>query len=261
MLRGQGRRASRRDDVWVRRALAWLRSPSRKQPWHQVIAQAHALYQQDGLTRWHLEARLLTHQPLHEVAACCSLSPATVEAYAALFFDVRDHLGARDWLHHRALPPGYWLDGFRRDDVRSLLRLAALRGGPLVLDRALRVLTSVGGTAPPRPASLDQLAEALDDLHCRVWLVVQTLPLAAFRLPLLGTLQQLCQALQDLDHCIDQAACPGPLDLVRREMCAELVGAPTGEHPPGTMDGLVVRLHGLGVAVEHLERLALLRAA
>jgi len=53
----------------------------------------------------YLQARLLAGQTNEDIAKVMSITPATVEWYEALFFDVRKHLRCRDWIVLKVLNP------------------------------------------------------------------------------------------------------------------------------------------------------------
>jgi hypothetical protein len=259
-LHEQQRRAARQDDVWVRRALSWLRSPARRAPWHSSIKAAHALYEEDALPRWRLEGWVLTGLPQSEVAARCSLPAECVEAYEQVFFDVRSGLTARSWLNHRTLPPRSWLYGFRRGDTASLLKWAALTGGPLILEQVQRVLTTPRRTTPLR--TVDELEEALCDLSCRFALLLHTLPLRAFLPPTREVILQVSQALLDLQRHVDAAGQANPLEQVRREVQEQMLPPlAVGQASPPPVDEVVVRLGQLDDIVDRLGHLQFARAA
>jgi hypothetical protein len=90
--------------------------------------------------KWRLEAYLLTTEPLETAAARCSVSLATAQTYHDIFFDVRPHREARDWVWLRAIRAGAW-NGFGRDFPGSLWKGFAYSAGPLALEFAVAVTT------------------------------------------------------------------------------------------------------------------------
>jgi hypothetical protein len=218
------------------------------------MAEAWALYQTNDLRRWHLEARLLTEEPVVGVARRCDLQPAVVEAYMEIFFDVRSRPGACDWLAHRVLPPRWAVLGIHPGDTATLLKLAALKGGPLALDQALRTLSRRGCNKGRDQLDLYGLAEASVDLACRFSLLLETLPLSAFRPPFLDALQMLAQALSDLQFAVESACRPGPLDAVRDELRGALLGCSSAprDAEPDVLPGLAARLAQLEVVIDQL---------
>jgi hypothetical protein len=87
-----------------------------------------------------LQALLLTSEPLQVVADQAGLSLATVEAFHSLFFDVRAHLSARDWVQVRVIGGGI-NDNFAGNDPGVLWRWAAYSGGMSVL----RIMMAITG--------------------------------------------------------------------------------------------------------------------
>jgi hypothetical protein len=206
----QQRRPSRRDDRWVRlacRHLRWLGRAGRTKPPKCLrhVHQASALRQGEGAVRWHLEAHLLTGEGAALAASACGLDVGVVEAYVALHYDVLHLLGAADYVAHRLLPRRAAL-GVRPDDVGGLLKLAAWKGGPLTLGTALRVLTG-NGVPRDRLGSMGhgELEQACAELRCRFWVLVQTLPLDAFRPDRVGRLQTVEEALVALPQEVQEA--------------------------------------------------------
>jgi hypothetical protein len=142
-LHRQARRASPRiDDEWVRRAMRFLAATAggppkrRKGSAHKDTATAAALdlaQEQDPHRRWMVESLLLTAESLETIARRCELSVAVVEAYHELFFDVRPHLTARDWIFYRAVGASGWT-GFAGQPLGALWRYAAFTAGPLALE-------------------------------------------------------------------------------------------------------------------------------
>jgi hypothetical protein len=95
-------------------------------------------------------------------------------------------------------------------------------------------------------------------------LLLHTLPLNAYRPPSLHILEILSLGLTDLERSVELLASPGPLELVRQELYAELVVRPAvgpGKHQPEVVASLADRLDTLVAAIGHVERLALTRAA
>jgi hypothetical protein len=119
------------------------------------LGEAYALYTEEpSWPRWELEARLLTDQPLDEIAVRLDTSPAVVDAYHATFFDVRGRLRARGWVANHVPGLGEHVP-LVEEDVGGLLKLYAYTGGPTVLDALLEYFQ-----APPDPNVLPELLDA-----------------------------------------------------------------------------------------------------
>jgi hypothetical protein len=138
------------DDAWVERAVHYLaaqrkakpgRAPAPPPAYDPAVEAALDLYRDTApQRRWHVEALLLTAEPLEEVARLTGVPVETVEAYHQLLFDVRPRLQAKDWVMLRAIgttgPQGY--DGQR---LGPLWKLVAYTGGRLALDVVIAVTT------------------------------------------------------------------------------------------------------------------------
>jgi hypothetical protein len=101
------------DDEWVGRAVHYLVTQRKGKPGYApmppsgfdpAIEAALDLYRNTApQRRWHVEALLLTTEPMEEVARLTGVPVETVEAYHQLLFDVRPRLRARDWVMLRAI--------------------------------------------------------------------------------------------------------------------------------------------------------------
>jgi hypothetical protein len=141
------------EDEWVGRArkhLASTTSPANRQDlncapqFDRAIQGAIELSHEEQTERRNLlQALLLTAEAIEIVADQAGLPLATVEAYDALFFDVRPHLNARDWVQVRAIGGGVY-DNFAGTDPGILWRWAAYTGGMSVL----RVVLAITGHLP-----------------------------------------------------------------------------------------------------------------
>jgi hypothetical protein len=151
----EGRRASaRHDPPEVVEAAAFLRALDQAKDdkgreavrarWPDLFA-AHSLYQEDGPLLWEVQARVLAGQTDVDVAAACGLTPGAVWNFEALFFSVRDKLGAPDWVDRMAVRPGStsWA---ACGDLGEAWRALGYHGGPLVLD--LVVAATAGRPLP-----------------------------------------------------------------------------------------------------------------
>ncbi len=98
----------------------------------QELAQGHDLY------RGQVEALILAGATDDEVAKRCSLAPATIGAYEAVFFTVRHCLTAFAYLITRVVGHGPWR-GFQDDELRQFLCWSALAGGLPLVDALVEV--------------------------------------------------------------------------------------------------------------------------
>ena len=129
-----------RSDPWVQRAVTYLQMPpatgtGTEQPAADPvnIATAVAVHKSDKLTRGTLEARILARLPVDQVAAACGLTVEAVQAYEALFFDVRGHLAYPDYLIPVVIGPKLHY-GITAEDVDVVLKHVGYVGGPVLVD-------------------------------------------------------------------------------------------------------------------------------
>ena len=125
------------DDVWVVLALRAVQHPTIASSGTDGLHAARRLWSgHDGEVRGELEARLLTSVPLTHIAETCRLTVALVEAYAAVFFDVRPMAAAIDWIMSRVIRLRS-LDPCR--NVHQVWKYVAVFGGPIALDVVIAV--------------------------------------------------------------------------------------------------------------------------
>ena len=111
-----------------------------------TFAAAHQLYVAADEMTWMIEARVLAGLEPSEIARHVAVSPAVIDAYEGLFFDVRDRLNARCYVQLHALRrPSP--DDSRMDLVGWLLRTLAYHGGAVVLELAEAALLDVAPMA------------------------------------------------------------------------------------------------------------------
>jgi hypothetical protein len=214
---------------------------------------ANQLHEAGGLSRWHLQASLLTGDPPEDTARACDLPVAVVTTYGAVFFDVVGRLDARDYIVQHAIGRRLF-QGLRPDDHEALLKLAGFSGGRLALDAVRRAFSR------PAPrleelASLDcaSLHARAEDVRCQLWILMHTLPLSAFA-P--GRLRAL-QALSDAVGALDRGSRPVTTTLPALALPA-LESARTAEEAEGEgASGHCLRLESsMDQALEHARSLS-----
>jgi len=179
LVESRRRRDPRIDDDWV--ALARLvqrpsgRWPTAEKEKCSAIAAAFELWQHGPcLQRSRMEAYLLTSVPFERIATICGLDPAIVEAYHAVFFDVRSMVSATDWLLSQAI-------GLRRafnPDVPELDRVwkyFAFTGGESVLEIVIAV---TAGTKLPNWLTDTFTNPAFDEARLRLKVKLSILAVA-----------------------------------------------------------------------------------
>jgi hypothetical protein len=173
LARGEDRRRPW-DDDWVARARRFLASPGRaggasgrdrRAGTDPAVSGARGLRGGPPRRRWELEARLLAGQSDSEIAGKMNIEARVVGAYEAVFYDVRDGLGASDWIHLVVI--GHRLhEGFDPGDAEVILKAYAYNFGPVVLGALLEsVFTDGEPPADPRLADRFRLAFAVQAIE------------------------------------------------------------------------------------------------
>jgi len=103
-----------------------------------VIDQARQIFEEDGLLRAEIEARILAEQDDQEIAETCRLNADVVRAYQEYFFFVRRYLRSTDWLtlHVFGGVPGR---GLQNSELRQYWANLAYSAGPLLLQEMIDV--------------------------------------------------------------------------------------------------------------------------
>lgn len=178
--------------------------------WH--LAAAHTINTTEPpFARWLLEARLLTGEPLTEVAAKLRLQEETVRVYEQFFFAVRDRLHAHSFILTQAIgQPDQ--RSLTEEDIGILVKFVAFVGGPDVLDSALDYYIQ----PPVLPASLDGLdGESARRLWARLWIrLVITVVLRNGRAPNASLMKAVTQ-IHELFATVTQQPYGDPVTNLR----------------------------------------------
>ncbi len=86
--------------------------------------------------RWELEARILAGQPDDEIAQRLGTDADVIEAYEAIFFNVRPKLNNRGYVLHQAIGPAV-ARGLKDREVDAMWKLMGYLGGARVLDHLI----------------------------------------------------------------------------------------------------------------------------
>jgi hypothetical protein len=109
-------------------------------PADAVLHAARRLFEAGGLVRFIVQARLLARHSPTDVARLTSFEPAVIETFESIFFEVRDHLDARDWVATQVLWPGLEAN-LPTEALGAALMAIGYQLGPAILDIALAVAT------------------------------------------------------------------------------------------------------------------------
>jgi len=115
----------------IAEAIAFLKG--KRCPRRSQIDIARVIFEEDGLQRAELEARILAGQTDDEIAEYCDLPAEVITVYEELFFFVRRYYRATDWLLTNTVGRSHWY-GFQNHQLRQLWAWLAMAGGPIILD-------------------------------------------------------------------------------------------------------------------------------
>jgi hypothetical protein len=237
--------ASDREDSWVQRAVTYLQTASAAGAGTEQIAAdlagvdaALQVHKSDKLTRGTLEARILARLPADQVAAACQLTVGAVQAYEALFFDVREHLAFPDYLIPVVIGAKLHY-GITPEDVDVVLKHVGYVGGPVLVDWLVDFYTS--GVLVPKSleaASPDELRTLVRRLRAKALHLVYVLPhpacCRALRLnELARELEAYAEGLGDAkDAPAEDASIRAPLGVGEGRMDKAPASAETPTGPP-----------------------------
>ena len=205
---------ARTDDASTRRVVEYLRAcglslvGSQTQggvPADEVLHAAHRLFEVGGLVRFIVQARLLARQSPCEVARLTSFEPAVIETFESIFFEVRAHLDAKDWVANQVLWPGLEANS-PTDALGGALMAIGYWLGPAILDITLAVATDAPlpcwlCAAAGEPA---RLYEARVRLSTKLLLAALTLRTSADA----AAMKKLMRAKRRLEREIDGTLVP-----------------------------------------------------
>src|SRR5262249_21163543 len=145
------------------------------------VGAALRVHKGDTLTRGTLEARILARLPVDQVAAACRLTVGAVQAYEALFFDVREYLPYPDFIVPVVVGPQLYY-GITTEDVDVVLKHVGYVVGPVLVDWLVDFYTS--GLIVPESleaASPEELRTLARRLRAKALHLIYVLPHPACR--------------------------------------------------------------------------------
>jgi hypothetical protein len=233
----------RRDDEETGRAMHYLRALARCRhgaPSARLLKQygevhaAHRLNVQGGQVRLLVEARLLARQSFEQTAQALSISPGTVFWFEALFFNVVEHLDARDWVVARTIGRGASA-GTADPDTGVVLKSFAYFGGLIVLEAVLPYLVGGKDLFDPPPDLSTQ--EGRRDQMVRLAVAAHLLPEGA------ATDKKLHKIMEILrERGRNRPVRPAPAPLLAQNVDFLLEELPVGACP-GHVDAMESTLH------------------
>jgi hypothetical protein len=172
----QNRRPRRgREEEIVLRAVRFRRNlasrggdpdaPGRHKLDPSVLGAYRVRFGQDQELQSELEARLVAGQTSDVIADRTGLTADLIEVYETLYFEVKERLGASDWVVATVLGRRYY-EGTAEEDVDLIWKAVAYNLGPYALDALLEGLRHPGST--PIPAARDPQLDELVKLYALV---------------------------------------------------------------------------------------------
>lgn len=123
------------EDLVTQNALTYLKIGDRLN--FPEIHTSYQIFEEDGLRRAELEARILVGQSDSDIAGFCNLTPVVVQVYADLFFCVRDFPGASGWKLIKAVGKPHF-HGYQDHNLRQMWNWFGLTGQKEVLNRVIQ---------------------------------------------------------------------------------------------------------------------------
>lgn len=160
---------------------------------------AHQLYHDDSPTRWAMEAYLLSRETDAQIGFLLGCPPEVVEAYEALFFDVRSKLQHPDYIINVVIGPQIH-QGLGSRDIGALWKLCGYQGGPYVVDELIGKCRSREKSAR-RP---EQTGNFFSETTCDS--VLMKTALTALSMPIPSSTKQQLKLLKQLPQVIKVAA-------------------------------------------------------
>ena len=161
----------RRDDTWICKAARYKRdfdNCREDTDWYALVDKypdltwAHDLATNNGVEggtlKSALEARILARDDWDRIAKRARTRPDVIEAYEAVFFNVRPELDNEDYVLHQVMGPSLHL-GFQEQEYDLIWKLFGYKGGPAVLDALIGVID-----AAPRPQSTAEAGAWMADV-------------------------------------------------------------------------------------------------
>jgi hypothetical protein len=156
-------RRRREDDDWVVRARRFRADLARAGGdicrhrltlKHPELLGAYLLWEGEPHQRWEVEARLLAGQSDGDIVNRVGVEAGVVEAYEAVYLDVRARLRSSDSIAASVIGRRLY-EALDVDDIETLWKTMAFLGGPLVLDAMIDNHTEI------QPAKNPNLADQI----------------------------------------------------------------------------------------------------
>ena len=167
---------------------------------HPEIIGAFLVRQGEPRRKLELEARLLAGQGDGEIADRVGVDGAVIEAYAALFFDVRFAWRAPTG-SSACVIGGRLYEGFNVQDIETVWKIVGFQCGPMVLD-ALIEDAREDGRPPADPVMAEQL---------KLLIMATAMPVTLENAPGIFRLNALAREIERAEAARSVSAVSGPI--------------------------------------------------
>ncbi len=187
---GEGPMASRRRDglqgnKWIRRAVDYLTAEAAATSDAQRVALADgytdifwavwAWQAQANPQRHSIEAHLLARETNYEIGYRCGVAPSVVEAYEALFFNVREKLHHRQYILNCVMGPAIHR-GLSEREYDLLWKLYGYFLGPYIVDALESKFSNPVWCGTPEAVGAAVLDDAIGTLKLKAAIAAKTVP-------------------------------------------------------------------------------------
>ena len=174
---------------WVKRAAQFQRALERcagnQLALHRLAESDSAIFwaywaheDTNSMMRWQIEAHLLARATDWEVAFSAGVHPSIIEAYEALFFNIRERLNHTGYIMHCAIGPAAQR-GLAAREFDTLWKLYGYFNGPAMLQALITKFPSPGWCSSPDAVSAALQDDAISTLKLKATLAAKTVPINA----------------------------------------------------------------------------------
>lgn len=179
---------------WIRRALKLKRNHAKAvgnpaklymlSEQDPALFWAHNMWTEDKIpTKWAIEAHVLADEPVEEIAQRIGADPSVVEAYEAVFFDVRSRLANREYIINVVMKDAV-TRGLTERNYDLLWKLFGYQCGSVVLDAMINRMTVLH-----KPTKAEDLSSFFND--AAIGIIKQKATIAALTVPVNSHTQML----------------------------------------------------------------------
>lgn len=137
----------------------------------------HAWLDSANPAKWHIEAHLLGRGTDWDVGFAVGVSPEIVQAYEAVFFNVREKLNHKGYILHSVIGPSIQR-GLSEREYDLLWKLYAYFNGPHMLDALASKFVNPGWASNPDMVSSTIQDDAIGTLKLKADIAAKTVPVS-----------------------------------------------------------------------------------